>query len=128
MFGKSYLLDAYGVSAEKCDSMELAYRFAEELVDRIEMTLFGSIVVIHAPRKKGVEIYSSKAGITAFAPLIESSIVLHTLSETGFISLDVYSCKEYENKVVFDFAKETFGFTEYEESTVYRGLKYNGHA
>lgn len=124
MFGKSYLLDAYGVAAEKCDSMELAYRFAEELVDKIDMTLFGSIIVIHAPRKNGEEVYKSKAGITCFAPLIESSIVLHTLSETGFISLDVYSCKEYDNRTVFEFAKQTYGFTEYEESSVYRGINY----
>ncbi len=124
MFGKSYLLDCYGVSSEKCDSLELNYRFAEQLVDKIKMTLFGSIIVIHGPRINGKEVYEDKSGITLFAPLIESSIVLHTLSQSGFISLDVYSCKEFDPKIVWDFTHEVFEFTKYEHTIVKRGINY----
>jgi len=43
-FGHSLHLDCYG--CEKLDCLETAYRFLEELVDKINMTIFyGTIVV-----------------------------------------------------------------------------------
>lgn len=124
MFGKSYLLDAYGVSSDKCNDLELVYRYLEELVDKINMNLAGSIIVIHGPRKLGQEIYPSKEGITGIAPLIESAIVIHTLAKTGFISLDVYSCGLFNPKDVFDFTQQIFQFSDYEEHLINRGIKY----
>jgi S-adenosylmethionine/arginine decarboxylase-like enzyme len=126
-FGYSYHLDAYKVDATLCDNMELAYRFLEELVDRLGMDLSGSITVFHGPRKYGVELYPDKAGLTAFAPLITSGITLHTCNETGFLSLDVYSCKKFDKKIVLDYVRLTYNVADgmYEENYLIRGTKYH---
>jgi S-adenosylmethionine decarboxylase len=126
-FGYSYSIDAYKIDAKLCDSMELAYRFLEELVDRLDMQLSGSIIVFHGPRKFGIELYPDKAGLTAFAPLITSSITLHTCNERGFLSLDVYSCKYFEKNIVLDFLRSKYNVLdgEYEDNYLLRGTKYH---
>lgn len=125
-FGYSYLLDCYG--AKDLDNMEKMYRFLEKLVDKLDMTLAGAISVIHGPVafEAGMpkELYEDKAGLTAFCPLITSAIVCHTIVPREFLTIDVYSCKEYDPATVRDFTQETFNFDHYEEVFLERGLKY----
>jgi S-adenosylmethionine decarboxylase len=123
-FGKSAHFDCYGVDKYDCDDMEMAYRFVEELVDRIDMTLFGNISVFHGPRKNGIELYEDKAGLTCFAPLIESSITLHTIIPKLFLTLDVYSCKPFEPLDIKDFIEYTYQPTLIEINTLERGISY----
>lgn len=125
-FGYSYLLDCY--EAKDLDNMEKMYRYLERLVDKLDMKLAGAITVIHGPvafeAGMAKELYEDKAGLTAFCPLITSAIVCHTIVPRNFLTIDVYSCKEYDPKTVFDFTKEVFDFEHYEANFLKRGLKY----
>jgi S-adenosylmethionine decarboxylase len=123
-FGYSYFLDMYGCKDGVADDMELTYRFLERLVDRIGMTRMSQPVVIHAPTENGKELYPEKAGVSGWVPLIESGIQIHSIEPTHFITLDVYSCKEFDPKVILEYAKECFGFTEHEEHFFVRGKVY----
>jgi S-adenosylmethionine decarboxylase len=123
-FGYSYYLDMYGCKPSTADDMELTYRFLERLVDRIGMTRMSQPVVIHAPTENGKELYPEKAGVSGWVPLIESGIQIHSIEPTHFITLDVYSCKEFDPKVILEYAKECFGFTEHEEHFFVRGKVY----
>jgi S-adenosylmethionine decarboxylase len=123
-FGYSYYLDMYGCKPSTADDMELTYRFLERLVDRIGMTRMSQPVVIHAPTENGKELYPEKAGVSGWVPLIESGIQIHSIEPTHFITLDVYSCKEFDPKVILEYAKECFGFTEHEEHFFVRGKAY----
>ena len=123
-FGYSYLLDMYGVREGSADDLELHYRFLEELVDRLQMTRMSQPLVIHAPVQNGVELFPDKAGVSGWVPLIESGIQIHSIEPIHFITLDVYSCKEFDSKVVQSFAAETFGFESFEDHFITRGLRY----
>lgn len=123
-FGYSYFLDMYGCKDGVADDMELTYRFLERLVDRIGMTRMSQPVVIHGPTDHGRELYPEKAGVSGWVPLIESGIQIHSIEPTHFITLDVYSCKEFDPKVILEYAKECFGFTEHEEHFFVRGKVY----
>lgn len=124
-FGYSYLLDMYGVKNGAADDLELHYRFLEELVARLGMTRMSQPVVIHGPRdSSGAEIYPDKAGVSGWAPLIESGLQIHSIEPKHFITLDVYSCKWFNDITVWDFAKRTFDFTSFEEKWVERGTRW----
>jgi len=124
-FGYSYFIDMYGCRAGAADDMEFTYRFLEQLVDRIGMTRMAPPVVIHAPRDKdGAEIYPEKAGVSGWVPLIESGIQIHSIEPTHFITLDVYSCKEFDPNIIKHFAYECFGFDGCEERFFERGTLY----
>ena len=125
-FGYSYLLDMYDVRIGACDDLELNYRFLEELVHKIGMTPMTLPFIIHGPRDKyGRELFPDKAGISGFLPLIESGIAIHTLEPSRFITLDVYSCNCFDKQIVWDYAKETFGFERYEEHYITRGEHFS---
>jgi S-adenosylmethionine decarboxylase len=123
-FGYSYYLDMYNCREGAADDMELTYRFLERLVDRIGMTRMSQPVVMHGPTSHGVESYPEKAGVSGWVPLIESGIQIHSMEPRRFITLDLYSCNNFDKQIVLDYAKECFGFTEYEENHFARGTKY----
>lgn len=125
-FGYSYLLDMYDVREGSADDLELHYRFLEEMVDRLGMTRMSQPIVIHAPTQNGVELFPEKAGVSGWVPLIESGIQIHSLEPSHFITLDVYSCKPFEPKVVQEFSSECFGYGSYDESFITRGVRYGG--
>jgi S-adenosylmethionine/arginine decarboxylase-like enzyme len=41
-----------------------------------------------------------------------------------FITLDVYSCNKFDKNIILDYARECFGFEEYEEKFFERGMGY----
>lgn len=121
-FGYSYLLDMYNCKEGIADNLEVHYRFLEELVNMLGMTKMSAPIVMHAPRdKSGNEIYPDKAGVSGWVPLIESGIQIHSIEPTHFITLDVYSCKEFDPDAVRAFAQVAFGFTNYDERFLTRG-------
>lgn len=126
-FGRSYHLDCYNCTAD-LDSLELVYRYLEELVNLVGMTSFTPSLVFHGPKdKKGNEIYPDKYGVSGAIFLIESSITIHTIVPQKFISIDLYTCGCLDKDMLVKvraFTKEKFGYTEYEDHYLERGLKY----
>lgn len=123
-FGYSYYLDMYNCREGAADDLELHYRFLERVVDKIGMTRMSQPVVMHGPTRNGVEIYPDKAGVSGWIPLIESGIQIHSMEPKRFITLDVYSCNKFRTEIIYDYAKQCFGFDSHEEHTFVRGKKY----
>lgn len=123
-FGYSYFIDMYGCRAGVADDMELTYRFLEQLVDRIGMTRMSQPIVIHGPTRNGKEMYPDKLGVSGWVPLIGSGIQIHSNEPKRFITLDVYSCKEFDPNIIKQFAHECFGFAGCEELFFERGTLY----
>lgn len=126
-FGYSLLLDMYECAEGVADNMELTYRFLEHLVDKLGMTRMSQPTVIHGPTFGGRELYPEKAGVSGWVPLIESGVQIHSIEPTHFITLDVYSCRKFDPKIVTEYAREMFGFKNSEEHFVVRGSKYGAN-
>jgi S-adenosylmethionine decarboxylase len=125
-FGYSYLVDLYGVPAAQCDDLERHYRFLESLVDALGMTRMSVPVVMHGPTSNGVELFPEKAGVSGWVPLIESGIQIHSLAPAKFITLDVYSCKEFTIGTVMRHITKYFEFESFEDHFIVRGETFNG--
>ncbi len=123
-FGYSYYLDMYDCRVGAADDLELHYRFLERVVDKIGMTRMSQPVVMHGPTKNGVEIYRDKAGVSGWVALIESGIQIHSMEPKRFITLDVYSCNKFNSEIIYNYAKECFGFGDSEQHYFVRGKKY----
>ena len=123
-FGYSYYLDMYDCREGAADDLELHYRFLERVVDKIGMTRMSQPVVMHGPTKDGDEIYPDKAGVSGWVPLIESGIQIHSMEPKRFITLDVYSCNKFDCEIIYNYAKECFGFTDSEHNFFVRGRNY----
>jgi len=120
VFGYELLVDCYNTKEGACSDLEHCYSFLDKLVDFIGMEKQAPPQVFRTDRKK----YPDKAGLSGWVPLVESSIVIHTLTKTDFVSVDVYSCGKFDPKKVVQFVKKYFKPKKIETQLVERGKHY----
>ena len=66
-----------------------------------------------------------QGGISGFVMIAESHISIHTFPEKGFVSIDVYTCKnEIDTEMVNAYFKKAFELESLEVNTVIRGTKF----
>lgn len=130
VWGKMLLVDAYKCNPLLLDDIEVVYRFLEKALDILDVSKQAPPQIFHSPTeymKNGIIIdCSDKAGISGWVPLIESSIVIHTLTETGFMTVDYYTCGNLNKKQQKDLVKlcmDTFEAEDSESQFVNRGNK-----
>jgi S-adenosylmethionine decarboxylase len=120
IFGYHLVLDCYGCDHKAVDSMEVCYKYLDDMVTLMKVHKQTQPMVVYTDPKK----YPDKAGISGWIPLVESGISIHTLTPTDFVSIDVYSCKKYSVEKVKAFTARVFKPLEIEEKFFLRGEKY----
>ncbi len=118
-FGFHFMLDCYRCSSKKLDDIDACYRFLEELVDITGATKQTQPYVFRTP-----DGFPGKEGLSGWVPLVESGISIHTLTKCCFVSIDVYSCREFSKRGILDYTQHFFEPTEIEQLFILRGRKY----
>lgn len=119
-FGFHLILDCYQCSDEKLDNIDACYRFLDELVDVIGATKQTQPYVFRTPEE-----FKGKEGLSGWVPIVESGISIHTLTESRFVTVDVYSCKEFDTQAIVEFTHVFFSPKEIEQQFLLRGQKYH---
>jgi S-adenosylmethionine decarboxylase len=118
-FGQHLMLDGYGCPHENLTDLDRIYEFLNQCPDLIHMT---KIMPPYAFK------YSGKVpqdwGLSGFVLIAESHISIHTFPEKGYLSIDVFSCKDFDVQTAVDFATKVFGITSQEIKIVDRGLEF----
>jgi S-adenosylmethionine decarboxylase len=122
-FGLHLTLDGYGGSYERLTDLDLIYQFLETCPDMIHMT---KIMPPHVFKYHGK--VPEDWGVSGFVIIAESHISIHTFPEHGYLSLDVFSCKDFEYKQAVDYVTELFGLSHYEINLLDRGLEFPRNA
>jgi len=120
VFGFQLLLDFYDCKPGVCDDIDLAYEFLDKIVDDLGMEKQAPPDVFRSDAKK----FPAKAGLSGWVPLIESSVVIHTLSKKRFVSIDIYSCRYFDPKRAERFCEKYFHPKRIEHQFVERGKEY----
>ncbi len=97
--GPHLMLDCFECS--NLEDFELVHRFLDELPGLIGMHKLAPPYVIKQSKPHD-------QGVTGVVILEESHASIHTFAQTGLITIDVYSCKDYDPKTVIDFVKKLF--------------------
>ena len=119
-FGFQFLLDLYNCKPGACDDIALCYKFLDEIVGYLGMEKQAPPYIFRSPDEK----FPDKAGLSGWAPLIESSIVIHTLTPKDFISIDIYCCKKFNIKRAKDFVIKFFSPQKLDSHYIVRGIDY----
>ncbi len=119
-FGFHLMLDCYDCSPDKLDCIDACYAFLDQMVDEIGAEKQTQPYVFRTP-----EHFKGKEGLSGWVPIVESGISIHTLTKTKFVSLDVYSCRQFDNDKIIDFTQHFFEPTEIESNFILRGKKYS---
>ncbi|MBU0470844.1 MAG: S-adenosylmethionine decarboxylase, partial [Nanoarchaeota archaeon] len=120
VFGYELLLDCYDCKPKVCGDLDHCYSYLDKMVDFIDMKKQEPPTIFRTDRKS----FPDKAGLSGWVPLVESSIVIHTLSRKNFISIDVYSCKKFSPEKVVEFTKRYFAPKKIEKQFILRGKHY----
>ena len=121
-FGEHLTIDGYGGDMPKLNSKEFVLECLNELPEKLEMKKLSDPEIYFAPGNDKKD----PGGWSGFVVIAESHISIHTFPAKGFLSADVYTCK---NGMDIDFIKkyftEKFKLKEIEENFIKRGLKYS---
>ncbi len=120
IFGYHLALDIYNCDKKALDSIEKCYYYLGTMVDILKMSRQSPPFVVYTDPVK----YPDKAGISGWVPIVESGISIHTITPTGFASIDIYSCKKYDKEKARKFTQEVFKPKKIEENFLLRGIEY----
>ena len=120
VFGYELLLDLYDCKPGVCDDLTLCYNFLDEIVGFLGMEKQSPPAIFRSDAAR----FPDKAGLSGWVPLIESSIVIHTLSPKDFITVDIYCCRAFDRKKAEEFCRSFFAPQKVQAQFVERGLSY----
>ena len=119
-FGYQLLLDLYDCKPGVCDDLSLCYQYLDDTVDQLGMEKQAPPSIFRSDEKR----FPDKAGLSGWAPLIESSLVIHTLSPKNFISIDIYCCLSFDVEKAKEVCRKFFSPKKIDAQFVFRGTDY----
>jgi S-adenosylmethionine decarboxylase len=118
-FGPHLMLDGYGCDRARLEDLDLVYRILDELPGRIRMT---KIMPPYVFKYSGVR--PEDWGLSGFVLIAESHISIHTFPEKNFVSVDIFSCKDFDAEFAADYFKTAFGMVKIETNVLDRGTEF----
>ena len=100
-YGKHLIIDAYDIKASRLKNYKSVKGLLSFLPGYFGMKPLGRPVL-----KKVKSPDYPEWGLSGFVMLYESHISVHTWPETGYVSMDVYSCKEFNHERVITYLKK----------------------
>jgi len=120
VFGKHLTIDAYECDFEKLASMEAIFDILNKLPEKIKMKKLAPPFVIKCPKNNKKDC----GGISGFVIIAQSHISIHTFPKKKFLTMDVYSCGELDEKKVVNYIKRFFKCRKLEKHFILRGLNF----
>ncbi len=120
-FGEHLMLDGYGGSYEKLNNKDLVANILYDLPTKLGMRLLSEPVVYFAEPNH----IKDPGGWSGVVVIAESHLSIHTFPEKGFVTADVYTCKNgMDNEYIIKYLTNAFELKDTEINFVKRGLKY----
>lgn len=103
MWGILTSIDLKACDKSLITKKEVIVKFAKELVELLQMKMYGDPVVVHFGERG-----SNKAGFTLVQLIETSCITAHFCDETGDVYIDIFSCKPYSYQSAAKMCKTYF--------------------
>ncbi len=118
-FGLHLMLDGYDCDRSKLADADFIRNFLNEFPEDIGMTKLMSPYVSRyedADRKRW--------GLSGFVLIAESHVSIHTFPDEETISVDVFSCRNFDIEAAESKIVEGFGIRRIERNILDRGVEY----
>lgn len=114
------MIDGYHGDPNKLADINLLYTTLNELPATINMHKVGFPQIIQFTE-------APIAGLSGFIFIVESHISIHTYSQQGFLSMDVYSCEYFDYKKIIRQIRQIYGIKRLDKHLVTRGKYFHPH-
>lgn len=125
MFGPHLTLDFYGCSKEKLADRNFVMEVLSQMPEELGMNKFSEPIVTDVP-SPGPDSFD-RGGMTGFVILIESHMAMHTFPEDGYVSFDIFSCKDFDTKYAAEVLIKKLGASRVETNFITRGKGFIKH-
>lgn len=99
-FGEHLTIDGYNGDKQLLDSKEIVLSILCNLPELLGMNILAKPAVVSAP-EMGVK---DPGGWSGFVIIAESHIPIHTFPKRGFLSADIYTCKNgMDVQIIIDY-------------------------
>ncbi|MCL5004846.1 MAG: adenosylmethionine decarboxylase [Patescibacteria group bacterium] len=115
-WGKHLIIDAYGIDYAKLRNQKSIKNLLKDLPKKFKMRPLGKESV-----KKVSSDFYPDWGVSGFVMLYESHISLHTWPEEGYVAMDLYSCKDFDDKAIVKYLREFWNAKKMKIKVVIRG-------
>ncbi len=120
-FGEHLTIDGYGGKQELLDDENIILKALDQLPAAIGMKKLAEPSVYRAPSNNEKD----PGGWSGFVIIQESHISIHTFPGRGFVSADVYTCKNgLDTDFIVNYFKDIFKLQDIEQNFIIRGKKY----
>ena len=118
-------IDGYVGNQHNLADLEQIRCFLDNYPYSLEMTKICQPVVMHYEATDAVD-----SGVSGFVMIAESHISIHTFPLKGYINIDIFSCKPFDDRRVLRDVKEYFQLVRVKTWVLERGLEHieNGMA
>jgi S-adenosylmethionine decarboxylase len=118
-FGMHLMLDGYGCDRERLEDISLIYNFLSDYPAQIGMTKIMPPYVFRYDAKN-----QQDWGISGFVLIAESHISIHTFPEKNYLSIDIFSCKNFDSEQAISYVNNLFAPEKSEIKLLDRGLEF----
>lgn len=116
-WGFQLIIDCFGCSHEACCDLDRGYEFLDKICVYLKMTKQTQPYIF----KTCETAFPGRPGYSGWVPIIESGIQIHTSAYNQFISVDVYSCRPFDQGDVVQFTRDWFKPAHVETAFLHRG-------
>lgn len=120
-FGEHVIIDGYGGDYDLLNSREVVFKCLDELPGKLGMIKFSEPMVYHSEGNDTKD----PGGYTGVVVIAESHISIHTFAKRGFVSADIYTCKNgMDNDFIVKYFIDAFKLKDVETHFLKRGTRY----
>jgi S-adenosylmethionine decarboxylase len=119
MFGPHLILEAYGCSKRQLSDLTLVSEVLEAYPSQLGMT---KIMPPYVFKYSGA--VPDDWGVSGIVLIAESHISIHTFPDKEFVTLDIFSCKEFDVDEAIKYFCSVFKPVSYEKQILMRGREF----
>ncbi len=116
-YGKHFLVEIVAQDSRNLGNKKYIEKFMTRIIKDLSMTTLRTADVYKFPYPGG--------GITGFCLIAESHVSIHTWPEKKYFSLDVFSCRNFNEEKIERIIRESFAVAHYYDAVIERGLGVN---
>ena len=115
------MLDGYGGSYDRLNDKELVLKCLAELPQKLGMKPLSTPEVFLAEDNN----IKDPGGWSGYVIIMESHASVHTFPKRGFVSIDVYSCRNgLDTEFISNYFQKVFELKDLETNFIKRGIRY----
>ena len=119
MFGPHLILEAYGCKKSQLADLTLISETLEAYPEKLNMTKIMPPYVF-----KYCGAVPEDWGVSGVVLIAESHISIHTFPDKGFVTLDIFSCKDFDVEEAIKYFCSIFRPKSYEKQLLMRGREF----